>query len=392
MNKIAELISKPEYDFLDTNQYLGDNIILIGISGSRAYGTNIDTPEHVSDYDIRGVALSPKRDILLGKDFEQVIDTNTDTCIYSFNKFVNLVSSCNPNTIEILGLRPEDYGYISAIGRELINNSDMFLSKLAINKFGGYANEQLRRIENFLSSERYEQYKKEEHIFNSIKNSLASTIANYAPFRCENGEVIINNMMSTKNIQNTVALVNSSFSKMFREIDSENGFKLYIDKSDREDMDVEIFADIDFHHYPIRDFSKINKDMSTIITQFDKLGKRNIKKDDMHLNKHAMHLVRLYYSALDILERKQIITYREKEHDLLMSIRNGEFMNKDGLFIPEFFELVNDLEIQFQYAAENTDLPDLPDMEKIEDFKANINEKIVKGEFNKEVFKFAALR
>mgnify|MGYP003571339862 CR=1 FL=1 len=34
------------------------------------------------------------------------------------------------------------------IGRELVNHKKMFLSKICIHTFGGYAGSQLRRLEN----------------------------------------------------------------------------------------------------------------------------------------------------------------------------------------------------------------------------------------------------
>ena len=43
------------------------------------------------------------------------------------------------------------------------------------------------------------------------------------------------------------------------------------------------------------------------------------------MNKHAMHLVRLYYTAFDILEEGKIITRRDKEREELLAIRNGAF-------------------------------------------------------------------
>lgn len=43
-----------------------------------------------------------------------------------------------------------------------------------------------------------------------------------------------------------------------------------------------------------------------------------------------MHLIRLYLIGKDLNATGQIITYREKEHDMLMSIRNGEYMTADG--------------------------------------------------------------
>ena len=54
-----ELLTSSDYDFLKGNKYLGDNIILLALGGSRAYGTNL--PE--SDIDVRGVAINPSKQI-----------------------------------------------------------------------------------------------------------------------------------------------------------------------------------------------------------------------------------------------------------------------------------------------------------------------------------------
>lgn len=45
--------------------------------------------------DIRGIALNTKPEILLGNDFDAVVDVLTDTTIYSFNKMLQLLSSNN---------------------------------------------------------------------------------------------------------------------------------------------------------------------------------------------------------------------------------------------------------------------------------------------------------
>ena len=109
MIDIKTIIQESEYDFLRTNENLGNNIILLGLGGSYAYGTNNED----SDIDIRGIATNNKKSILIGNDFEQVVDADTDTTIYSFDKIIKLLCSCNPNTIEILGLRPEHYFYLA---------------------------------------------------------------------------------------------------------------------------------------------------------------------------------------------------------------------------------------------------------------------------------------
>ena len=124
IEEIKQLINTKEYDFLRTNEHLGASLILLGLGGSYAYGMNTET----SDVDIRGCALNSKEEILTNKNFEQFVNEETDTVIYSFNKLITLLSNVNPNTIEMLGLKPEHYLYVSPIGQELLNNRKMFLS------------------------------------------------------------------------------------------------------------------------------------------------------------------------------------------------------------------------------------------------------------------------
>ena len=142
IDEIKKKVSSGEYDFLRTNEHLGKNIILLGLGGSYAYGTNVEN----SDLDCRGCALNSKMDILTNQNFEQFVNEQTDTTIYSFNKLVSLLLNVNPNTIELLGLKPEHYLYVTPIGQELLDNAHLFLSRKAVYSFGGYANQQLRRL------------------------------------------------------------------------------------------------------------------------------------------------------------------------------------------------------------------------------------------------------
>ncbi len=59
----------------------------------------------------------------------------------------------------------------------------------------------------------------------------------------------------------------------------------------------------------------INSDMNNIVKDYSKLNHRNSKKDELHLNKHAMHLIRLLVTGTEILEGKGVNTYREKERE-----------------------------------------------------------------------------
>lgn len=333
------ILQQTEYDFIKTNEHLGKHVILLCLAGSYSYGTNVDG----SDIDIRGITLNQKSDLIGITRFEQYVDEITDTVIYAFNKIVTLLLSCNPNTIELLGLNPEHYLYLNDIGKLLLDNRKLFLSKRAINSFGGYADAQLRRLQNALARDTFPQSEKEQHIFNSVKNAMRDFNNHYKNF--ENGNL-----------------------------------EIFIDKAVNPELETEIFVNANLTHYPLRDYSGMWNTMANVVRDYEKIGKRNKKKDDLHLNKHAMHLIRLFMMALDILEKGEINTYREKEHDLLMDIRFGKYQKEDGTFHESFYDMLSDFEKKLHYAAENTDLPEEPDMSKVQELVMTINERVVRDE------------
>lgn len=84
IEEIKKMVEGERYDFLRTNPHLSDRIMFLTLSGSYAYGTNIET----SDVDIRGCAMNSASDLIGLSSFEQVVHTQTDTTIYGFNKIV----------------------------------------------------------------------------------------------------------------------------------------------------------------------------------------------------------------------------------------------------------------------------------------------------------------
>lgn len=159
----------------------------------------------------------------------------------------------------------------------------------------------------------------------------------------------------------------------------EDSIKLYLDDSIQEDMDKEIFMDVNLKHYPLRDYKAMWSEMNSVVKDYAKLGKRNKQAiEHQKLGKHMMHLVRLYYMCFDILENEKIITYREEEHDLLMSIRGGKYLDSNNQPIPEFFEIVDALDKRLEYDKKNTSLPERPNYDKINEFVMSVNERVVK--------------
>lgn len=336
----TDIMNSSQYDFLRTNPRLGRKIILLGLGGSYAYGTNNNN----SDIDFRGITLNNSSDLLGLTSFDQYEDNGTDTVIYSFNKIIKLLLECNPNTCEILGLDEDQYLIKTTLGQELIDNKNLFLSKRAAKSFGGYASAQLRRLQNAIARDSMPQPDREQHIFNSVKNAL------------------------------------DDFNRRY-ENSLQGNINLYIDDAVTEGFEKEIFIDANYTHFPLREYDKMFCTMTTVIREYDKIGKRNKKKDDNHLNKHAMHLVRLFMMAIDILDNEVIKTHRKNDLELLLKIRNGGFQNEDHTFSTEFYQLLAYYEKELERATNETALPENPDMEKVATFVEYINRKTINGDY-----------
>ena len=330
------LLNTSEYDFLRTDPHLGKRIMLLGLSGSYGYGTNREG----SDIDMRGVTLDLPSDIIGLTTFEQFEDLKTDTVIYGFNKLIGLLLNCNPNTIEILGLDDDQYQIKSSLGQELLDHRQLFLSKRAAASFGHYADAQLRRIQNAIARDTLPQPTREEHIRRSVQHTL------------------------------------DDFNRRY-ETDKDNTARIYVDQAVTEGLEKEIFLEANFKKYPLRQYNSMMNMLNAVVRDYDRIGKRNHKKDDNHLNKHAMHLVRLFMMGIDILENAEIRTHRpEEDLVLLRSIRNGDYM-KDSVLIPAFYEIVEDYERRFAEAEQGSRLPDNPDVKAIEQFVESVNRRVV---------------
>ena len=331
-----QILAQQEYDFMKTDSHLGDNVILLTYGGSHAYGTN-----HAgSDVDLRGIATRTRSEILTGDDWEQVVERNTDTTVYSLDKYIFLAQENNPNTIELLADAPYGFAVLTQPGKMLVDNRHIFLSRQVERTFGKYADTQLRRLMN-KAARRLSQAELEAHILKSMRAQ----------------ELIYNGKFP----------------------DHEKEYiKLYLDDAVSEGLEREIFLDVRLEHLPLRKWPAMINDFANIVSTYDKMGQRNKKAIEHNkINKHMMHLVRLYLMAIDILEKEEIITYREKDLDLLLSILNGDYMDTNSQPTPEFEELVNSMSTRMAYAAKNTALPLFPDTKKVRELKYAINSTVV---------------
>lgn len=329
---VQKLLQMPEYEFL---HHLERPVLFMTLGGSYAYGTNREG----SDIDVRGCVLNRPEELLGLSKFDAFADRNTDTTIYGFNKLISMLIDCNPSTMELLFCKPEHYFMVSNEGHFLLDSRNLFLSQRAIYSFGGYANRMLRQLRTFLADHDPTPDEREEEFFRTAQHMIEGCQYRYTGI-------------------------------------PSGTFSLYLDKARDPGKNMEVFLDVHADHVSLREINSVLNELGSTRESYEKLCKRNTKKDEVHLNKHIMHLCRLYLMIFDILEKGQFSTYREADHNFLMDVRNGKFL-QNGVLTEEFEELLVAYEKRLQYDKQNTSLPEQPDIKKIEELMVEINRKAV---------------
>ena len=131
-----------------------DNTVLAGYRGSIAhnmYLPNTD-PNSVDDIDLMGVFMAPIEHyigITKNKETIELFKNEYDVVSYEFLKFVKLLLKSNPNVLSLLWIKDNMYIKRHEYGQLLIDNRDLFVSKVAYKSFTGYAWGQLKKMEKF---------------------------------------------------------------------------------------------------------------------------------------------------------------------------------------------------------------------------------------------------
>lgn len=133
-----------------------DKSILFGYRGSQAHGTwrPPTDPTSIDDVDLMGVTIGPIEQYLgfpRQETWERMEEDSSsgllwDIVVYDIRHFVRLLCKCNPNVLGMLWLKPNYYTHLTAAGKKLISNRDVFVSKEAHKSFTGYAYSQLHKM------------------------------------------------------------------------------------------------------------------------------------------------------------------------------------------------------------------------------------------------------
>ena len=145
-----------------TNKIIPAGTVLLGYVGSISHGTHIPEKEKdsIDDKDLMGICVLPKkqylglefnpvlngRDNRLNNEQQEVMYKEWDVVVYEIRKFFKLMLKQNPNVLGLLWLKSNLYIHTSSVGKMIIDNRDIFISKKAYHSFAGYANGQLHKM------------------------------------------------------------------------------------------------------------------------------------------------------------------------------------------------------------------------------------------------------
>lgn len=127
-------------------------LILKAIVGSQSYG--LATPE--SDTDFKSLYAQSNEDILSNKYVPQV-DINKDDTAYELRRFLELVSTGNPNVLELLYLPERCIIETSPEWEYILKYKEEFLTKKCYNTFANYAKNQIRKASGLNKKFNYEK-------------------------------------------------------------------------------------------------------------------------------------------------------------------------------------------------------------------------------------------
>lgn len=390
--KEVRLPTKREFD-------LYKHALIVGLGGSKSYGTN----HSLSDTDWKGVVVPPRRyHMTTLYNFEQTVwkseeksgrvseqdgipEADEEGVIYGFDKFVKLCAAANPNVIELLFLREEDYAIISDEGRYLIENRDLFLSQRALYTFTGYAMSQLKRIRTHKGwidnppthkPTRQEYGLPENRIIpvdqmNAARKLVSRHVTELAPWLIESGNE--HKEAFYEGVHAIVALLAQEKGLVLPE--SNNWIDI---ESDTQAASAKLLGyDDNFMEYLRKE--KVYSQKSLQFKQYASWVKnRNPARAEIEARygydcKHAMHLVRLLRMGGEILTTGNMQVYRPDREELL-EIRNGSWdyahlVEWGDTRVEELNQIVRDGKAV---------VPKVPNLKKIAEVTIEIKERFLK--------------
>lgn len=281
------------------------------VSGSRAYGTFRED----SDWDYRMVYTLDPMDLIDPFHTEEVQNSivgDVDEVSFEFRKFMSLAAQSNPNVIEFLFVPEHCIRFMNAAFQKNIHaNRQVFLSKEASMRFAGYMKGQLQRME--------------------LHQAWFKDPPTEAPKREDYG---VPEFLTNEQVVQMVSMPPAI----------------------HESLQTEFQANMNRW----QDFLNMKKRWQNYQRW---LKERNPARAELERSygfdtKHASHLVRLAFEAMDIFTEKTIHV-PSKGLDIIKAVKNGEWAAE------KVVDFANGMFENIKEAAAKSDLPDKADREML---------------------------
>ena len=304
-------------------------VSILGVAGDCVYGLSERTGLE-SSY---GVALNSIGEILSGEDFKVYKDKDKNATIYSFNYFIKLLCASNPTALELLGLKAEHYLSMTDVGASILYNRGIFLSKQLIYRFGECIRQILKKLGGTSEQDISDEFK---DIINQIEESGYHIQCKRRSF----GDDTIN---------------------------------IYSDNN-------ELLVDMNVLAYPLKDLKCVYNKLKGLVSTYDLLNNNKVCIRSKVI-KYMVTVIRYYYMLIDIMKTGMIYTYRadKDEHDLLVALNNGDYLNCEGRPVDEFYTVINHLNDEVVELEGTTWLPDNIDYNRVKSFQQMINMRVIKS-------------
>lgn len=297
-----------------------NNCLINVVAGSHAYGTNIEG----SDWDERSIfADEMPRIILPFNKVEQVTYRQDDKVAYELSKFMPLLLSQNPNVIELLWTDSSDVLFKNELGQLLVDNRSEFLSINIKDSYVGYAMKQLKRMKGHYKWINNPQPEREPQ-----PQDFISVVWNLSDNKHYNKKAPTGGYVAVSAGNDIYSLWEAVKLNLPQE-------KSWIDKRGNPNPMVKHELDrININNIQPDLVVKINKELfnshhDNWKSFWDWKENRNEKRGELEVKfgydvKHAMHLIRLLHSGIDILE-KGIVPVKRDDAEYLKDIRFGKY-------------------------------------------------------------------
>ncbi len=361
--------------------------VFLTVMGSRAYGLERED----SDWDYRGIIIPPIQNYInCTNKFEQLTDKGapevykfypkgllkdgSDMQVTEITKFARLAAEGNPSIIEILFSDESNYVLKDPIIQKLIDNRDLFLSKLIKGRFSGYARSQLHRL------------KQHKHWFDLPLIEKPSR----SQFKLADYDLISKDQLGA-----AITLIDSEVSKLISFYDYEemsDTFRIELQNSvprmlknvwvgmhkdepfpieTNEDINKALFVSTAKKLGYSDNFLEIlisEKSYRSALTEWqhhnDWVKNRNPKRAALEKKigydtKFGVNLVRLLRMAKEIITVKQVLVKRHDAEEL-KEILNGKWKYD---YLVDYAE---NLDLELSSLLKESTLPNKPDINKIE--------------------------